>query len=331
MAEPTQNSTRLAACWGARAGVGAAPGTSATFPAVDTAPSRSGGLPAAAGGGFWPGFSLASSFAERVQLSGRQGDQELPGSRGGPVGSAATCSGRGKKLGLAALPPSSRSCLGGEETPEMLPQVQDSGPYRPTRGEQAIPATGDRGGPRCASPWRDSTGRRRAWAPRDPRSWPCPSLRRELGCGRLQTPPPERLQRQPPPPPLGAGGGGGSHPGVTAPRPLPPRQGRSIKARWRPALRIPPVTLVPIPRRGAYSRAPAAAQGRQPASHGECRDHGGPTNLPRGGSPEPAPPASFPALFWRLNSTGRTLVLLSTCSSPGPFLVGRPTTVSVMF
>lgn len=93
------------------------------------------------------------------------------------------------------------------------------------------------------------------------------AVSRSVGGYRRQ--PFERLWLQPPPPLVGAGSGGGSHPGVTAPRPLPPRQGRSIKACWRPALRIPPVTL--IPQGGAHSRAPAA-QRRQPALHGECQD-----------------------------------------------------------
>lgn len=137
-------------------------------------------------------------------------------------------------------------------------------------------------GPGCACLWRDSTGRRRAGSKgSSPLAAPFERAAVSWSVGGYRRQSLERLWLQPPPPLVGAGSGGGSHPGVTAPRPLPPRQGRSIKACWRPALRIPPVTL--IPHGGAHSRAPAA-QRRQPASHGECQD---PLGLERGLSDAP--------------------------------------------
>lgn len=227
-------------------------------------------------GSFWRQPSLAlcvggECWGETESVSPRKSLETL---KHGTPGSAATCCGSGKNLkpGSAASL-SERTVVA--RTPEMLPKYRmlDAGPYRLAHRGLAIPATGDRErSPLCLS-LAGLDGEKKSGlqgilalgcslfpAERAAVSWSVGGYRRQSL---------ERLWLQPPPPLVGAGSGGGSHPGVTAPRPLPPRQGRSIKACWRPALRIPPVTL--IPHGGAHSRAPAA-QRRQPASHGECQD-----------------------------------------------------------
>lgn len=136
-----------------------------------------------------------------------------------------TCSGSGKNL--ARLLPSQRSQLSQRCSPSTV-----SGPYRPARRQQAIPATGNLSGP-CFI-FLSGSGTRRGEVKRDlgdAHSWMFPSPLRagclELGCGWLQTPPLERLWLQPPPPLLGAGSGCGSHPGVTAPE-APPAATRAL-------------------------------------------------------------------------------------------------------
>ncbi|KAM7325309.1 hypothetical protein ACRRTK_015562 [Alexandromys fortis] len=265
-------------------------------------------------------------FGETGSVSARKSLETL---KHRTPGSAATCSGSGKNL--SCLPLRAHSC---RADPRDAPQVQDGGPYRPALRGLAIPATGDRErSPLCLS-LAGLDGEKSGLqgilalgcflfpAERAAVSWSVGGYRRQ---------PLERLWLQPPPPLVGAGSGGGSHPGVTAPRPLPPRQGRSIKACWRPALRIPPVAL--ISHGGAHSRAPAA-QRRQPASHGECQD---PLGQERGLSDAPEL-AQRPVLcqlhtqpFLAAKFHLPTLIQLSTCPFPGPLLAGRPTSVPVIF
>lgn len=232
----------------------------------------SGGLGGVSGGNpAWHSALGASAGGETKSVSPRKSLETL---KHGTPGSAATCCGSGKNLkpGSAASL-SERTVVA--RTPEMLPKYRmlDAGPYRPTHRGLAIPATGDRERSPLSLSLAGLDGEKKSGlqgilalgcslfpAERAAVSWSVGGYRRQSL---------ERLWLQPPPPLVGAGSGGGSHPGVTAPRPLPPRQGRSIKACWRPALRIPPVTL--IPHGGAHSRAPAA-QRRQPARHGECQD-----------------------------------------------------------
>lgn len=149
----------------------------------------------------------------------------------GTRGSATTCSGSGKNLtSLGCLPPQCAhlSC----------------GPQRcsPSTGFRSLQTRAQRAG-NCRDRRRRTSPLRPSLAGLDGEKESGRQGILALGCslfpaeswcvGGYRRQPLERLWLQPPPPLVGAGSGGGSHPGVTAPRPLLPRRGRSIKACWR--------------------------------------------------------------------------------------------------